>query len=172
VYLKRSLAVEPTFAKSLALLGRLEMDRGGLAQAKAPLSTLLQANPESVAARRLMAEWELRSGIATQDQGETAAAEAHYRAGLALDPQQGELNIRLGMIYLVQGRFLDACGPLESFHRQQPDDPQGALYLGQAYAKLGRIADARRILTEGEQTAERTGNSRTAEHCRQILRQL
>jgi hypothetical protein len=65
-----------------------------------------------------------------------------------------------------------AGGPLEAYHRLQPQNPQSSLFLGQAYAATGRLEDARRLLTEGLEAATRAGNSTTAQHCREILQQL
>ncbi|HTP84855.1 MAG TPA: tetratricopeptide repeat protein, partial [Alphaproteobacteria bacterium] len=75
-------------------------------------------------------------------------------------------------LYLIEGRFTDAVAPLEAYHRLQPDDPQTALFLGQAYAATGRREQARQILAEGVRLAERAGNTTTARHCREILDQL
>jgi hypothetical protein len=78
----------------------------------------------------------------------------------------------LGVLLLLQQRFADAIVPLETYRRLQPDRAQSSLYLGQVYASVGRLPEARAILHEGVKTAERTGNKTTAENCRAMLAQL
>jgi Flp pilus assembly protein TadD len=72
----------------------------------------------------------------------------------------------------MQGRPADALPSFEAFHRLRPKDAQSSLFLGQVYAQLGQIAEARKILTEGEQLALRAGNQETAGYCREILNHL
>jgi hypothetical protein len=43
---------------------------------------------------------------------------------------------------------------------------------GQACAAMGRIEEARRLLAEGADLADKAGNRVTANHCREILRNL
>jgi Flp pilus assembly protein TadD len=76
------------------------------------------------------------------------------------------------VLLLVAGRLEEARGPLEIYRRVKPADPQSSLFLGQVYARLGRLDDARRVLNEGAQIAERAGNTNTARFCREILQQL
>jgi predicted Zn-dependent protease len=110
--------------------------------------------------------------MAAEKQKDQVAAESHYRDGVSIDRNQPELQVRLGTLFLLQGRFADAVGPLEEYHRLQPENPQSSLYLGQAYAAVGRRDDARRVLTAGAAIADRQGNAQTANFCREILRQL
>ena len=171
-HLERSLVQQPTFPDALSLLGRLELESDHLELAGRYLKRLYDSNPQAPAARQLMAEWHLRSGLIADKQQDSRSAERHYITGIELDPNASELYIRLGTLCLVQDRFTDALKPLEIFHHQQPNDPQGYLYLGQDYTKLGRIADARRILSEGVQVADHAGRSSTAAHCQTLLAQL
>jgi HemY protein len=170
--LRRALVQKPAFPSALALLGRLELEDGRLDAAGIHLQRLYDSDPGAHQARQLLAQWHLRAGLAAEKKQDSAGAGRHYREGLELDPEQPELAIRLGISCLVQGRFDEAVAPLESFRRLQPNDPQGALYLGQAYARLGRTEDARRVLTEGVEIADRTGKPATAAHCRELLSRL
>ena len=111
-------------------------------------------------------------GMDAEKKNDFVAAERHYRNGLAIIQNHAELQFRLGTLCLIQGHFAEAVAPLEAYHRLQPDNPQSSLFLGQAYAATGRRDEARRILTEGAQLAERNGNTTTAQHCREILQQL
>lgn len=172
VALKRSLTLQPTFQKSLSVLGRVEMDAGHWESAGVYLRPLLESHPEMPEARQMMSSWHLRAGAAAEGKHDAAAAERHYRDGIALNPNNAELQVSLGVLCLVQGRFADALIPLEIYHRLQPDNAQSCLFLGQAYAANGRAEDARRILNEGITLAEKAGNRVTANHCREMLQAL
>jgi HemY protein len=123
-------------------------------------------------ARQLLAQYFLRAGEAAAARNDAGAAEQLYRSGLKVDPEHADLNAALGVQFLLQGRLNDALGPFEVFRRLRPEDPQSALFLGQLYAQLGRFAEARKVLIEGRDLAERTGNRATAQHCREILEHL
>ena len=119
-----------------------------------------------------MALWHLLAGAEAEKNKDPAAAAQHYRDGLAILPDHPELQLRFGTVCLIQGRFSDAIAPLEAYRRSVPNNPTSALFLGQAYAGAGRREEARKILTEGAEQAERAGNATTAQSCREILRQL
>ncbi len=170
--LHRSLTLQPTFPSSLAMLAQIEIDSGRWQDAAQYLEPLYESHPELPQARQLMAHWHLRAGMDAEEKKNFAAAEQHYRTGAAIEPNHPDLQVRLGTLCLIQGRFADAVEALEAYHRLQPNNAQSALYLGQAYASTGRMDDAKRVLTEGVQVAERTGNATTAQYCREILQQL
>lgn len=170
--LERSLTLKPTFPQSLSLLGRLQLEDGRMAEAEKHLRALHEAYPHVPEARRMLAQWELMSGRAAAARQDGARAEQHYRAGIELDPDNAELQASLGVALMVGGRVGEAVPMLEAYRRIEPTNPQAALFLGQAYARLGRVPQARATLTEGAELAERAGNAATAEFCREILRQL
>lgn len=170
--LHRSLQLRPTFPSSLALLAQIEIDSGRWASALQYLQPLYDSHPEMPQARQMMLAWHQQAGIEAENKKDLAAAERHYRAGLAIDGQHADLQERLGTIFLMNGRFADAVEPLEALHRLQPENPRACLFLGQAYAATGRMADAKKVLAEGVQVAERTGNKTTADYCREILQHL
>ncbi len=170
--LHRSLTLQPTFPSALAMLAQIEIDSGRWRDAAQYLQPLYESHPEMPQARQLMAYWYLQAGMEAEAKKDLAAAEQHYRAGVAIAPNQPDLQSHLGTLCLIQGRFADAIGALEAYHRLQPNNARSALFLGQAYAATGRMDEAKRVLTEGVQVAERTGNATTAQHCREILQQL
>lgn len=170
--LRRSLTLQPGFPKSLILLGRLDLDAGRLDSSRAYLQQLYEANPGVPQVRQIYARWFVRAGESAAERRDAAAAERLFREGLALAPDDPTLGSSLGLLLLTQGRFDEAVAPLEAVQRAEPENPQHALMLGQAYARLGRKDDARRVLLAGEQAALRAGNSRTAGYCREILGQL
>ncbi|HVU22475.1 MAG TPA: tetratricopeptide repeat protein [Opitutus sp.] len=171
-YLHRSLTLQPTFPKTLILLGQLAFEAGDLEGARRYWQPLYDSHPEQAMARHFLGLYHLRAGEAAADQKDAAAAEKHYRDGIAVDPKNAELNVNLGVLCLIQGRIADALVPFEAFHQLRPKDPQSSLFLGQTYAQLGRIPEARQVLAEGAALAEQAGNAVTASHCREILRHL
>jgi tetratricopeptide (TPR) repeat protein len=169
---QRSLIQQPTFLKALSLLGRWELEAGRLEAAGKYLQPLYESHPEIPEVRSMLARWHQLSGERAETNQDFPAALQHYREAVALDPGRAELQASLGVFYLVQGRVTDAVAPLEAYHKLQPAEPQSALFLGQAYLQLGRAAEARSMLTEGEQLARRTGQATTAAHFRELLEQL
>lgn len=77
-----------------------------------------------------------------------------------------------GVLLLAGNRAEESIAWLETFRRLRPVDPQGVLYLGQAYAQVGRIAEARRVLGEGGRRAEPAGARAIGAQCREILQHL
>jgi HemY protein len=172
VHLERSLTSQPTFAKSLVLLAQLDLEAGRLESARTYAEPLYNAYPEMPRARQLMGIWHRKTGEIAEKGKDLAAAEKHFRAGLEIDPEDPELNATLGVFLLVQNRVPEALPLLEKYHQLKPLAAQASFFLGQAFARLGRTEDARRVLTEGEKLALESNNTTTAELCREILRSL
>jgi len=171
-WLKRVITAQPAHPQALTLLARLAMENGALEQAWAYLEPLYENNSGLPQVRHLVGRWYWQAGNAASARQDQARAESSYRAGLEVSPDDAELPASLGVLYLSQARFTDALAPLEAYHRLRPENPQSALFLGQVYASLGRREDARRVLALGERIALRAGQTATANHCREILRQL
>ncbi|MEO6994572.1 MAG: tetratricopeptide repeat protein, partial [Lacunisphaera sp.] len=108
---KRSLLLQPTFMKALSLLGRWDLEAGRLDAAGDYLKPLYESHPELPEARQMLARWHFLSGQLTEKQNDLNATEAHYRAAAALDPGRAELQVTLGVFYLVHGRVNDALAP-------------------------------------------------------------
>ena len=170
--LDRSLTLQPTFLPTLLLRGEIELRAQHLELADKYLRPALQAHPESLQARRLMAVWHLQMGIAAEAMRDNAGAEQHYRAGLALGDGPPDLLVRLGVLCLVSKRFAEALEPLNAYHSLYPQDPHACLFLGQAYAATGQRDKAREILTTGARLADEAGKTATAHNCRRILEKL
>ena len=170
--LDRSLTLQPTFLPTLILRAEIELEAGHLDRAEKYLRPAHASQPNDPQICRLLATWHLKSGAAAEARRDPVTAEKHYRDGLALDADHAELQVSLGVFCLVQSRPADAIAPLVAYHRLQPENAEGCLFLGQAYAAAGRREEAREMLTKGVQLAERTGRTRTAQHCRSLLQQL
>ncbi|MEO7700715.1 MAG: tetratricopeptide repeat protein [Opitutus sp.] len=171
-HLKRSLTLQPTYPKTLIVLGHLALEAGQLEEARRYWQPLYDSHPEQPTARHVLALYHLRAGEAAAAKKDAAAAEEHYRDGVRIDPDYAEIHANLGVLYLTQGRPTNALPAFEAYHRLRPKDAQSSLFLGQVYAQLGQFTDARKILAEGEQLAERAGNQVTAGYCREILGHL
>lgn len=169
---KHSLTLNPSYPRALAVLGRYELEAGRLDEAEKYIRLVYETHPEQLLVRQLMAKWDLTSGLAATNRKDAAAAEKYFREGMEADPNFPELSINLGMLYLMQRRPADAIGPFESYHKLRPNDPQSSLFLGEVYAQTGRVEAARRILREGAEIADRSGNAETAGYCREILNQI
>ena len=170
--LKRALTLQPTFPNALVMLGRMDLEAGRLTEAETFIRALYESQPGVPQARQLLGAWHMRSGLFAEKRNDFAAAERHYRAGLEVDPDEPELYVSLGVLCLVQGRIAEALSPLEAYRGLRPNESRGALYLGQVYARLGRLPEARSVLADGVQLAEKNGNADTAKFCREILLQL
>jgi tetratricopeptide (TPR) repeat protein len=170
--LRRALSLQPRMPQALALLCRIELDTGQLADAGEHARILFENNSDHPQARQMYASWHLLSGREAEKRRSVKEAEQHYREGLTLVPTDPELNASLGVLCLVQTRFDEAVTPLEALQKARPEDPQAALFLGQAYAATLRVDDAKRVLTRGAELADKAGKRDTAAFCREILSQL
>jgi predicted Zn-dependent protease len=170
--LDRSLTLQPMFLPTLLLRGEIELEAAHLDRAEKYLRPAFTSHPENPRARQLLAKWHRRMGAAAEAKNDPTSAERHYRDGLTLDANHGELQVSLGLFYLVQARPTEAIDPLASYHRSNPESPQGCVFLGQAFAASGKRDEAREILSKGVMLGERAGNARIAEHCRRLLQQL
>ena len=169
---KAALTTRPTFAKSLLMLGQLALEAGDLEAAAQALRPVYTAHPGQVVARRLLAQYHLRSGLAARERGANADVERHLRDGLSIDPDHPALTVELGLFLLEQGRLEEARPVLEKYRQLQPEDEQGAMFLGQLYLRTGRLLEARTVLQEAEQLARKAGNDSLAAFCREMLGRL
>jgi HemY protein len=170
--LQHSLTAQPAFPKSRLLLGRLAMDAGRLNEAGDYLQPLLKANPGVPEIREIVAHWRLQAGLAAIAGADVPAGVAHFRAGLALQPDEPDLNANLGVQLLMTGKAGEAVPFLEKYRQLQPGDLRSGLFLGQAYAQARRSAEARTLLALTLRDAEDAGNAAVAAHCREVLAAL
>jgi tetratricopeptide (TPR) repeat protein len=180
-YLRPLFESHPEMPEAPTLMASWHRQAGAAAEAKNDpvaaerhyeAAVAIESHPDTPEAREATAKWHLHAGAAAEANKDLVAAERHYREGVALNPNQPELQASLGALYLVQQRFSDALAPLESYHRLQPENPQSCLFLGMVYAATGKREEARQLLTEGVQVAERMKDALTAQSCRELLSQL
>ena len=167
-----ALVMQPTFPPAMLLRGRLEMAAGHWEAAENYLRPIFESHRQDAQARRLLAQWHRHMGAEAEKTNAPAEAERHYREGASLAPDFAEVQASLGIFLVVRSRYAEAVEPLETYHRLQPQNAAGCLFLGQAYLGVGRAEAARELLARGAELGERTGNSRTVDACREILRRM
>jgi tetratricopeptide (TPR) repeat protein len=92
------------------------------------------------------AESEYNRGLRARVARDWKTAEAAFRAALARRAAFPEAWNELGFALRNQGRYPESLRAYDEALRLQPDFPEALEYLGEAYVKLGRLDDARRLL--------------------------
>jgi TolB-like protein/DNA-binding winged helix-turn-helix (wHTH) protein/tetratricopeptide (TPR) repeat protein len=87
--------------------------------------------------------------------GQYEHAIAGFRSGLELNPRSARGHFQLGVTFVFMERLKDAIDELETTVRLSPDNARFKAYLAYAYARAGRRADARKILSELKTRAKR-----------------
>jgi tetratricopeptide (TPR) repeat protein len=170
--LKRALEIQPLYADAASALSELELAAGHPDEAAKYIVPFFQQFSGLEAARTLMSKLYLSRALNAQKQGDFAEVERVCREGLASVPESAELHLFLGIRFARENRLDDALKEFESSYKFQPDDPLVVLSLGQLYHRLGRDADARRLLTQGAAAAKLSGDREAMEHFQQALEKL
>ncbi|MFU8805993.1 MAG: tetratricopeptide repeat protein [Bradymonadaceae bacterium] len=108
----------------------------------AELATLaVEADPSLIEARRQAARhWD--------DAGETSHAIEHYQWLWSAYPDELQLGIRLGMLYLSADRLGDASAVLAAVLSADPLNVQAAMNRAAALEKMGARGEARQVFEE------------------------
>jgi tetratricopeptide (TPR) repeat protein len=128
-------------ALALGLAALLAVPAAGAADPSRPAVEDVRQPPSEVTPER-----EYNRGLRSRAAGDWRAAEAALRSALALLPAFPEAWSELGYALRQQGRYLDSLAAYDEALRLRPDFPEALEYLGEAYVKLQRLDDARRIL--------------------------
>jgi tetratricopeptide (TPR) repeat protein len=88
---------------------------------------------------------------------------------LADNPDDPFLRYGLAMEHLSQGDQETAVRCFEELLKRSPDYVPGYLQAGQALIRLGRIAEARELLSRGTQVARQQGDEHSAEEMQGFL---
>ncbi len=171
-YLNRALLLQPKFPKALAELGYLELDAWRLESAGKYIREFYNTYPGSDWARGLMTQLSVRTALAASREGAFEAAERACRDGLKVNPDSADLHAILGRLCAHQKRFPEAVTALETSRRLSPGDPRVLVALADVYTQLGRFAEARQVLVEGEQRAQRAGDAAASGRYRELLDRL
>ncbi|HVP28923.1 MAG TPA: tetratricopeptide repeat protein [Myxococcota bacterium] len=97
----------------------------------------------SVAVTKDNAEAHLHLGLAFEERGEAARAEAEYRHALEIDPRSAEAHTNLGAVLAERGRAEEAVAHFEAALSSRPDSAPAHTDLGNALLAEGRDDDAR-----------------------------
>ncbi len=87
-------------------------------------------------------EWGIQDAVRRSPDVNLAPAIAHYRAALALDPDNVTANRRLGQIELSLGQYRTARHHLEAAYAAAPGQRATRQLLGESYALAGEIERA------------------------------
>jgi Tfp pilus assembly protein PilF len=169
--LRQALVKQPTFSKALMWLAQYEFNAGEMSEARLLIERLYDAYWGVPEVRRLWAEWHFKAG-AIASTSDAQQAETLYRAGLKIDDGLSDLHLGLGALLVGEKRILEAKAALFRVQELTPEDPRGFLYMGQALLAEGQTTAARQQLQLGLDLATLSGQSATAERCRQLLRTL
>ncbi|MGH6892107.1 MAG: tetratricopeptide repeat protein [Dongiaceae bacterium] len=75
-----------------------------------------------------------------------AKAEASFREALRLGSNSENSNMGLGLALESQGRYGDALMPFANAAQANPANPKPLLHLGNAFARMGQVKEARQVL--------------------------
>ena len=91
---------------------------------------------------------------------------------LTQNPTDAFARYGLAMAYASDGDLNTAIGEFDRLLSDHPAYTAGFFMAAQTLAKAGRIADAKRRLTEGIASAQREGNAHAAAEMQQLLEEL
>jgi tetratricopeptide (TPR) repeat protein len=92
------------------------------------------------------AESEYNRGVRARIAKEWKAAEEAFRGAIARRAAFAEAWNELGYALRNQDRYAESLAAYDEALRLRPDFPEALEYLGEAYVKMGRLEDARRML--------------------------
>jgi len=129
------------WAIGLAVLGAVS--GGGLAAAD-PSSPAVEQKRQPPGSAT--AEKEYNRGVRARVAKDWAAAAEAFRRATALRPDFPEAWNELGYALRNQRRYPESLDAYAEALRLRPAFPEALEYLGEAYVKLGRLDDARKVL--------------------------
>src|SRR2546428_11581245 len=92
------------------------------------------------------AEEEYGRGLRARSARDWSAAAGAFRKAVELRPGYAEAWNGLGYALRNQGKYVESIQAYDEALRLRPEFPEALEYLGEAYVKLGRLEDARRLL--------------------------
>jgi len=119
---------------------------GSTDQRLARALAMVRAEPRSADALTTLAGVQLQKARETFDPAFYGRAEVALRRALALRPgDPGALTAR-GTLRLARHDFQESLAAYDEALKLRPNFPEALEYLGEAYVKMGRMDDARRVL--------------------------
>lgn len=92
------------------------------------------------------ADSEYFRGVRARVVKDWAGAEAAFRHAIVQRPDHADAWNELGYALRNQGRYDESVSAYHEALRLRPDFPEALEYLGEAYVKMKRLEDARRVL--------------------------
>ena len=92
------------------------------------------------------AEEEYRRGVAATRAKAWSVAGAAFGRAVEMRPSYAEAWNGLGYALRQQGKYPESLRAYDEALRLRPEYPEALEYLGEAYVKMGRLDDARRVV--------------------------
>lgn len=141
-------------------LGQIALDRAGsngpTEDARREFQAETEIDPSNASAQFVLGELARRAG----DWNE---AVSRFSRAAKLDAGFSEADLALGMSLAAAGQFQAAISPLETYVRQQPNDPAGHYQLALAYSRTGNKQGAEREMARQAEAASRMKPTDTTE---------
>jgi tetratricopeptide (TPR) repeat protein len=133
-------AVNPHDGEAQYQLGLICQQRRQYTEAIQRFKNAVSIDPEATDAH-------FQLGRIAREQGRLQDALAHFQTVMDQDDKhsQSEILRELGAVYLSGRQYEHARTFLAEYIERRPYDPEGLFYLGQAYAGLGKSAEAREM---------------------------
>lgn len=138
--LQEAIDLAPGETTGYTGMGALLLTQGRIDEAQAQFRKAIDVDPTSAEARVAL-------GTYYWSTGDTPSAETHLRTALDLHPADPTANHAMALLLMSTGRAPDAEPYLAALGAAL-DAPEAKLPLADYYVRLGRAADARRILEE------------------------
>jgi predicted Zn-dependent protease len=157
-YLKRARELRPLDATAALYLGEALQKSGDLAGAREALETSLKLNPkQSGNARILLGQVYL--GLKNPK-----AAEDQFEAALLTNSGNAEAQLGIAQADILDKRFADAAQQLQSLAKGTNANAEIYELLAQAYAGLGKTAEADRARLRAKALINTTPKNARAQH--------
>jgi Tfp pilus assembly protein PilF len=156
--LQGTLELNPRHASALRMLGSLLVQSGQYAQAYAHYDLVEQRVRPDLSTL-------MNVGVLSAQAGDSRRAEERLLQALRLAPDHADAHLNLAEVYMARGEFASAIPRYRAFLALEgsgPPRPRLALVvllkLGEALATTGRPDEARAVLAELRERAERQGD--------------
>jgi tetratricopeptide (TPR) repeat protein len=147
--LKRALELNPNSASTHAAHGFYLARMGRLPEAIEEVKRDLELDP--VSSRSFM-----NTGFAYYFARQYDDALAQIQRAYSLEPNPPEFLFPFGVIYAEKGMYREAIGEFQKLG----DQPHALGHMGNAYARMGRAAEAREMISKLEEHVQKDGLGR------------
>jgi tetratricopeptide (TPR) repeat protein len=147
----RALQLDPGLSSPYAILGIMQVVDRRYEEAIASVERAAALGPGD-------AETQIALGYVQLFAGNHAEAAAAVETALRLDPNLSPINRQIaGLVFLIQGNNDKAIEALERIHQEAPSVGDFTITLGAAYARAGRLQDAKAAVIEGQRAMSVSG---------------